>query len=84
MNYLKSHVRHFRDYTDRNEEKLSVKTIDALWYMTEHGIDSSDTDTKTIKDSRNNGSNFWFELGETNPEYRNNGGFETIESDQDQ
>jgi len=35
-----------------------------------------------IYDSRNKQGNMWHELGRTNPDYTKNGGFETLESNQ--
>ncbi len=82
MFYLNNNVSGYRleSYLDKNESNLSENTKDALWYMNEYPGD--DSENSIIYDSRNKSGNMWVELGKTNPDYTKNGGFETLESNQ--
>ena len=78
MEYLVNNILYdIESYIDKNESNLKDSTIDLLWNLEGHPNEEN-----VIYDSRNKFGNMWYELGKTNPDFRKNGGFETLESTQ--
>jgi len=78
MEYLINNVLYdIESFIDKNESNVKDSTRDILWNLEDHP-DEEDV----IYDSRNKHGNMWHELGRTNPAFRKNGGFETLESNQ--
>ena len=78
MTYLNENVLYdIESFIDQNESNLDDSTRDILWNLQDHPDEEN-----VIYDSRNKQGNMWHELGRTNPDYTKNGGFETLESNQ--
>jgi len=78
MEYLVNNILYdIESFIDKNESNLNESTKDVLWNLEGHPNEED-----VIYDSRNKFSNMWCELGKTNPDFRKNGGFETLETTQ--